>query len=45
MASVVRGRDGRVADLVDYYDFPSALASPVPLLGSIYRKAVSLLFL
>jgi ketosteroid isomerase-like protein len=45
MASVVRGRDGRVADLVDYYDFPSALASPVPLLGTIYRKAVSLLFL
>ncbi len=45
MASVVRGRDGRVADLVDYYDFPSALASPMPLLGTIYRKAVSLLFL
>jgi steroid Delta-isomerase len=45
MASVVRGRDGRVADLVDYYDFPSALASPIPLLGTIYRKAVSLLFL
>ena len=45
MASVVRGRDGRVSELVDYYDFPSALASPVPLLGAIYRKAVSLLFL
>ena len=45
MASVVRGREGRVVDLVDYYDFPSALASPVPLLGTIYRKAVSLLFL
>ena len=45
MASVVRGRDGRVVELVDYYDFPSALASPIPLLGTIYRKAVSLLFL
>ena len=45
MASVVRGRDDRVVDLVDYYDFPSALASPVPLLGAIYRKAVNLLFL
>lgn len=45
MASVVRGRDGRVVDLVDYYDFPSALASPLPLLGTLYRKAVTLLFL
>ena len=45
MASVGRGREGRVSDLVDYYDFPSALASPIPLLGTIYRKAVSLLFL
>ena len=45
MASVVRGRDGRVVDLVDYYDFPSALTSPLPLLGTLYRKAVNLLFL
>ncbi len=45
MASVVRARDGRVSDLVDYYDFPSALASPVPLLGALYRKVVNLLFL
>lgn len=45
MASVVRGRDGRVAELVDYYDFPSALASPVPLLGTLYRKAINLFFL
>lgn len=45
MASVARGRDGRVVELVDYYDFPSALASPVPLLGFLYRKAVSRLFL
>jgi len=45
MASVVRGRDGRVVELVDYYDFPSALASPIPLLGTLYRKAVNLLFL
>lgn len=45
MASVVRARDGKVVDLVDYYDFPSALASPIPLLGALYRKAVNLLFL
>jgi steroid Delta-isomerase len=45
MASVVRGRDGRVSELVDYYDLPSALASPVPLLGTLYRKAINLLFL
>src|SRR6185369_6997829 len=44
MASVVRARDGKVVDLVDYYDFPSALASPIPLLGALYRKAVNLLF-
>ena len=45
MASVVRGQSGRVVELVDYYDFPSALASPLPLLGSLYRKAINLLFL
>ncbi|HVY30799.1 MAG TPA: nuclear transport factor 2 family protein [Polyangiaceae bacterium] len=45
MASVVRGREGRVVELIDYYDFPSALASPLPLLGTLYRKAVNLLFL
>lgn len=45
MDSVVRGRDGLVSELVDHYDFPSALVSPVPLFGAIYRKAVNLLFL
>jgi hypothetical protein len=45
MASVGRGRDGRICSLVDYYDFSSTLASPIPLLGAIYRRAVNRLFL
>jgi hypothetical protein len=45
MASVCRGRDGKVSDIADFYDFPSALTSPLPLLGAIYRKAVNLFFL
>jgi hypothetical protein len=34
-----------VVELIDYYDFPSALASPLPLVGAVYRKAVNLFFL
>lgn len=45
MASVCRARDGKVYDLVDYYDFSSALASPMPLLAAAYRKAITTLFL
>lgn len=45
MASVGSGREGRIVELVDYYDLPSALTSPMPLLGHLYRKAVNLLFL
>jgi ketosteroid isomerase-like protein len=45
MASVCRVREGRVAQLVDFYDFPSALASPIPFVAAMYRKTVNLLFL
>lgn len=45
MASVCRARDGKVFDLVDYYDFSSSLASPMPLLAAAYRKAITTLFL
>jgi ketosteroid isomerase-like protein len=45
MASVCRSREGRISSLADFYDLPSALASPLPLLGAMYRGAVKLLFL
>ena len=45
MASVCRTRDGKVSDLLDYYDFSSGLASPFPGLASIYRRATRALFL
>lgn len=45
MASVCRVRDGRICSLRDFYDFPSALASPLPLLGAAYRRVVNALFL
>jgi hypothetical protein len=45
MASVCRSRDGKVWDLLDYYDFSSGLASPFPALASVYRRATRALFL
>ena len=45
MASVFRARDGKVCELHDYYDFPSGLVSPIPLLASAYKKLVNQLFL
>jgi ketosteroid isomerase-like protein len=45
MVSVCRTRDGRVSELTDYYDFTSALASPLPFLEALYRKTVNALFL
>lgn len=45
MASVCRVREGKVNDLLDFYDFPSSLASPFPLLGATYRKIVNTFFL
>jgi len=45
IASVFRARDGKVCELYDYYDFPSGLVSPIPLLASAYKKLVNRLFL
>ncbi len=45
MASVVRAKDGKVVDLLDYYDFPSGLVSPLPLLSAAYRKIINTFFL
>jgi len=45
MASVVVARDGRVSKLTDYYDFGSALLSPVAPLVSVYQQAMRRLFL
>jgi len=45
MASVFRARDGKVCELYDYYDFPSGLVSPIPMLASAYKKLVNRLFL
>ena len=45
MASVFRARDGKVCELHDYYDFPSGLVSPIPMLASAYKKLVNRLFL
>jgi steroid Delta-isomerase len=45
MVSVCTVRDGRVSVLRDYYDFPSGLTSPAPLLKALYRKTINTLFL
>ncbi|MEZ4410127.1 MAG: nuclear transport factor 2 family protein [Polyangiales bacterium] len=45
MASVCRARGGRVAEMRDYYDFSSGIASPVGALSRLYRAAVRALFL
>ncbi len=45
MASVCRARDGKVNDLLDYYDFSSSLVSPFPRIASLYRRATRALFL
>jgi len=45
IASVFRARDGKVCELFDYYDFPSGLVSPIPILASAYKKLVNRLFL
>jgi neutral ceramidase len=45
MASVCVARDGKVAELTDYYDFASALVSPIRLAGRLYRGVVNRLFL
>lgn len=45
IASVCIGRDGKVAEIVDYYDFPTGLVSPVRLARALYRGAVKRLFL
>jgi len=45
MASIFRTRDGKVCELYDYYDFPSGLVSPLPLLASAYKKLVNRFFL
>ncbi|HET7538467.1 MAG TPA: neutral/alkaline non-lysosomal ceramidase N-terminal domain-containing protein [Polyangiaceae bacterium] len=45
MASVFRARDGKVCELHDYYDFPSGLVSPIPLLATAYKRLINRLFL
>jgi hypothetical protein len=45
MATICRARDGRISHIVDSYDFPSALTSPLPLLGAVYRRVVNRFFL
>ena len=45
MASVVRSRDGKIIDLLDYYDFPSGLVSPLPAFAAGYRKLITRFFL
>jgi len=45
IASIFRARDGKVCELHDYYDFPSGLVSPIPLLASAYKKLINQLFL
>ena len=45
MASVCRARDGRVFDLLDYYDITSGLMSPSRLAERIYRKAICAMFI
>ncbi len=45
MASICVARDGKVAELHDYYDFASGLVSPLRLLGIAYRATVNAAFL
>jgi ketosteroid isomerase-like protein len=45
MASVCRARDGKVYDLLDYYDFASGLMSPLPFARAGYRRLINALFL
>lgn len=45
MASVVRARDGKIVELLDYYDFPSGFVSPLPWMASVYRNVINALFL
>ena len=45
MMSWGRARDGRIYELTDAFDFTSALVSPVPLVGTLYRRFVNALFL
>jgi len=45
MASFFRVRDGKVCELYDYYDFPSGLVSPIPILRKAYKTLINRLFL
>jgi len=45
MASVFRARDGKMGELVDYYDFTSALVSPVGVALAAYRWVANTFFL
>ena len=45
MASVCVARGGKVAELVDYYDFASSLVSPVRAAAFAYRWITNRLFL
>lgn len=37
--------EGKVSELLDFYDFSAALLSPAPFLGRLYTKSVNKLFL
>jgi FAD/FMN-containing dehydrogenase/limonene-1,2-epoxide hydrolase len=45
MASVFTARDGRVVELLDYYDMGTALTSPIAPVARAYRWVISTFFL
>lgn len=45
MASVFRTRDGKISELTDYYDFMSALVSPLSVAARGYRWLANTFFL
>ncbi|MES2645124.1 MAG: nuclear transport factor 2 family protein [Myxococcota bacterium] len=45
MATICTARDGKISEVIDYYDFASGLVSPVPLLAKAYQACIRAIFL